>query len=458
MLRVLRALARLALLRPVRATDLAIGHGGLAGLIALAIAFEIALGWLATDPPRAFSIDGLDRQCLWILLTLGLAWRAAREAPGPAPLLPLAAALVGTLPARDLLEIGARGVAAATGGSATAELGPVALWIFFWRLALVARAIELCTGLRTLRSASLCGLYATVVWALATQLPSDDGFWWTNESDARLEALAAEEPIDAESLLHGEAARVATAVGELAPQRPGVSDLYLLSFAADSTQGVFRREVDFVQQLFDERFDTSDRSLVLVNSEETAFQRPLASASNLGDALAALGGRMDPAEDVLFLFLTGHGRSSGRVVVRFPPLPLNDLTPARLAQQLDASGIRFRVIVVSACYAGTFLEPLRGDDTLVITASSADRRSFGCSDDAEMTDLGRAFFAEALRRQASFPAAFESARAAIAERELARKLTPSDPQMALGPGIAAKLGELEARAAAPPSLPTTAAR
>lgn len=46
----------------------------------------------------------------------------------------------------------------------------------------------------------------------------------------------------------------------------------MLSFAADSTQGVFRREVDFVQQLFDERFDTSDRSLVLVNSEETAFQ------------------------------------------------------------------------------------------------------------------------------------------------------------------------------------------
>ena len=268
----------------------------------------------------------------------------------------------------------------------------------------------------------------------------------------------AEEPIDAESLLHGEAAGISTAAAALAPQRPGVPDLYLLGFAADATQGLFRREVDLVRSLFDERFGTSDRSLVLVNSEETAFLRPLASASNLGDALAALGERMDPEEDVLFLFLTGHGRSSGRLVVRFPPLPLNDLTPARLAEQLDASGIRFRVIVVSACYAGTFLEPLRGDDTLVITAGSADRRSFGCSDDAEMTDFGPAFFAEALQRDTAFPAAFESVRAAIAARELAQKLTPSNPQIALGPGIAAKLRELEARVAAPPSLPTTAAR
>jgi len=166
--RVLRALARLALLRPVRAADFAIGHEGLAGLVALAIAFEIALGWLGTEPPRTFSIDGLDRQCLWILLTLELAWLAAREVEGSAPVLPLSAALVGRLPARDLLEIAARGAATATGGSATADLGPVAMMLFLWRLALAARAIEVCTGLRMVRSASLCGLYATVAWALAT--------------------------------------------------------------------------------------------------------------------------------------------------------------------------------------------------------------------------------------------------------------------------------------------------
>jgi len=448
MLRVLRALLRLACLRAVDAADFAVGQGALAGLIALGIAFDVAASALACAPPRSFALAGLERHSLWLALALVLAWIAAREVERPSLVQPIFAALVGTLIARDAVEIAAHGIARGLGEREAVSLTALPMGLFAWRLALVARALDVCTGLRTLRSVALCGLYATVVWGIGTQLPAI-GFWYTSREPG---AATQRKKLDAESLLHGEASRVAAAVGALEPERPGVPDLYLVSFAADATQGVFRREVELVQALFDERFDTHGRSLSLVNSESSAFARLLASASNLGDALAALGTRIDVEDDVLFLFLTGHGGQDARLAVRFPPLPLNDVTPARLAEQLDVSGIRFRVIVISACYAGTFLEPLRGDDTLVITAASADRQSFGCSDRAELTDFGRAFFAEALHQERSFPAAFELARTTIAERERQKKLTASRPQIALGPGMAAKLRELESRLA-----PTTTA-
>jgi hypothetical protein len=105
---------------------------------------------------------------------------------------------------------------------------------------------------------------------------------------------------------------------------------------------------------------------------------------------------------------------------------------------LAATPIKWKVIVVSACYSGSFIPALRDDNTLVITASSADRNSFGCDARNSMTDFGRAYFVEALKQTKSFTAAFELARTRIAAREKAEGLTPSQPQMALGKAFAAK--------------------
>ena len=108
---------------------------------------------------------------------------------------------------------------------------------------------------------------------------------------------------------------------------------------------------------------------------------------------------MDRDEDILFLFLTSHGRPRP-VLDRVLPAPLADLTPAELRKMLDDAGIRNRVIVVSSCYSGSFVEALRDDDSLVITASAKDRNSFGCSNEADFTYFGKAFFDEALRAPA----------------------------------------------------------
>ena len=65
------------------------------------------------------------------------------------------------------------------------------------------------------------------------------------------------------------------------------------------------------------------------------------------------------------------------------------------------------------------------DCTAFIAAAAADRTSFGCSSDRDLTNFGEAFLRDALPRFGSMRDAFETARASIAAREKTENLTPS---------------------------------
>jgi hypothetical protein len=268
---------------------------------------------------------------------------------------------------------------------------------------------------------------------------------------ARIAETKAEIPkwpdLDVERTFYAQPGLVDRAAAELAPERPGTTDLYFLGFAGYASQNVFRSEVERVTAQFDERFDTQDRSLMLINNVETMERTPIASTSNLERALRLMAAHMNRDEDILFLFLTSHG-SPGVFSVEFAPMQLNNLPAEELDRMLDASGIKWRVVVVSACYSGSFIAPLKDDNTLIITAASADRTSFGCSNENEYTYFGEAYFKEALQTQMSFVSAFHQAAEAIARRENAEGLTPSQPQIHVGSAIQAKLTNLERRLAA----------
>ena len=86
-----------------------------------------------------------------------------------------------------------------------------------------------------------------------------------------------------------------------------------------------------------------------------------------------------------------------------------------------------------------FKDALKSDTTLVITASDAEHTSFGCADDRDLTYFGEAFLRDALPGAPSLEAAFLKARSLIDEREAAEHLTPSNPQIDIGPAIRKKL-------------------
>src|SRR6202034_4679823 len=109
-------------------------------------------------------------------------------------------------------------------------------------------------------------------------------------------------------------------------------------------------------------------------------------------------------------------------------LPLEQVTGDNLASALRDSGIKRRVIVISACHAGAFIAPLKDPNTVLITAAAADKTSFGCSDDRDLTYFGEAFYRDALPRAKDLQDAFALTRSGSATRERAEGVTPSDPQ------------------------------
>jgi hypothetical protein len=234
------------------------------------------------------------------------------------------------------------------------------------------------------------------------------------------------------------------------PGRLGIEEMYFVGVAGYAAEDVFRDELKVVKNLFDRRFDTLGRSISLINNPGTTLQSPIASVTSLQRTLIRVGRVMNRDEDVLFLYLTSHGSDDHRFALEFWPLRLRDLEPAVLRAMLDKAGIKWRIVVVSACYAGGFIEPLKDERTLVITAADAHHTSFGCGARSDFTYFGKAYFDQALRTTYSFTAAFDAARRSIEAREQAEGRTGSNPQMVIGPEMARKLEAMERRMRAAP--------
>lgn len=247
----------------------------------------------------------------------------------------------------------------------------------------------------------------------------------------------------AERVFYDQYRLVDEALAKLRPQTPGKTDLYVVAFAGDGDEDVFRNEAEYVEKLFSGRFDARGRVVVLENNPATVETRPLATWSNLELVLDGLleKGRFDPDEDVLLLFLTSHGDAEHNLYVGMDVMPLDWIGAQDLAGILNARPFRWRVAIVSACYSGGFLDVLRNSTSMVITASRADRTSFGCGSDSDITFFGKAFFVEGLNQTDSFRGAFDVARQLVAEWEEAEKQTPSEPQIASTPLIETKLAQ-----------------
>lgn len=317
-----------------------------------------------------------------------------------------------------------------------------ALYTFLYAWPILAVVFVFTRGLawpmweRAIAFVLLLGVFTA--WSLTF---SDERLWYSTapaEDDLPTTSRLLEEKV-----FYAQPELLERALSGLQPQRADRTDWYFLGVGGASYQGVFRQEAETVRALFDTRFATAGRSLVLINSDDSALSQPIATRTSISLALKAIAARMDPEQDVLFLFMTSHGSEDHQIELSYWPLELSGVTPEWLRTALDESGIRHRVIVLSACYSGGFIPVLQTPDTLVITAADARHTSFGCTDDAELTYFGRAFFDESLRRESSLWAAFDTARETIREREEEQGYEASSPQWAIGTGMEKDLPQLE---------------
>ncbi len=411
--------------------------------------FALSLGLFAcaavdatyqAEGPLALSMEGLAQEAgraYFTLAALAACASLARARRGAlAVLIPCLAA--------DLTQwvawIGAGVLQANVAMPATWALDEVLAGVMLaWSGLILVRVLSLESPAGPVRRWLLGGAYVAALHVLGAALPSSPLL--------QAPASTGPDPVDVEAAYYAQSGLLAAQLEAVAPSRPGHTDFFFVGFAAFAEEAVFRREVHQVRKIVGEVFGSAGRSIELVNSRRTLATLPLANRPNLDYVLGELRGKMQPDEDILFLFLSSHGTDDGDLVVDFPPLGLNDLTPDQLATVLDASGIRNRVLVVSACYSGAFVGKLANPDTIVITAAAANRNSFGCAHERYWTYFGQAFFADALPRARGLEGAFALATRAIAERERQEGRVESMPQMAAGEGIRKRLQQwaLQAR-------------
>jgi hypothetical protein len=426
-----RALARLWGLRTIEAAP----RGSPVALIMLLSASWLA-AWVLVDrwqrqPDPEFSADGIPLLAWYALAILCwaglLSWRAR---PRPA----LGAALVLALGLTPLpLLLMSVVVYFLDGLWFWCAGGAVALYA----LAYLARGLRTLTG-RPQRSAALLGVVFLAAFIYASDaLNAIPDLWNPRDTDSQ---SSDEDAASREAALFDQADRIDEALEAVRRDAGAVNpEAFFLGFAGVGDEKVFAQEIGLASRVLGERYDIGDRRLSLINDERDLDRAPIASVSGLRFALRGLAARMDLGKDVLFLAISSHGSSSPAIEVSNSQIPLQNLSAPDLTDALHDAGIQWRVIIISACYAGGFIDSLRDPKTIVITAAAADRTSFGCSSDSDLTYFGEAFYRDALPGARSLRDAFETAKAAIAVREQGEHVTASVPQAFFGQDIEAKL-------------------
>lgn len=436
---------RLALLMPVERAHFRPGADQAVLLILFGLGLNIGYQFIAVEPERVFNTLGLSYAgCLYLLFIFS-AFLIARMQQCPHTATSFLVLVVSTTPiilVGRLLCDGLQSLEIL--GSERHHEWAIFFCLHAWLLVIASRALKLIYDTRPLQTGKLVFVYGLCNIAPLFMLPTQ-AFWytdWTSDTDYIAEK---KEPINVEETFYSQGDLLRTATGGLKRDRRGVADLYYVGFGGDASQDVFMKEAFSVQRIFDTRFDTAGRSVTLINNKDTVTSHPLANSHNLKYVLTEVARRMDLEEDILFLFLTAHGSKKHKLSVSFRPLELNDISAPRLSEIIDSSGIKWRVIVVSACYSGGFIEPLKDEYSLIMTASRHDRNSFGCSNENEFTYFGEAYFDQQLRTEYSFVDAFYKAKEKIKQRELREDYTPSLPQIHIGSAIEDKLDDLHTR-------------
>jgi hypothetical protein len=319
-------------------------------------------------------------------------------------------------------------------------------WLMIvWVIAMTVRSVAVAldsSGRARWWRALVGGLALSAPLWFAPEIAPNDA-WWSvpganNAADPRYPNPASEPVLAAQQKLLDDA------LSNLEDERPGATDLYFVGFAGDGREDVFRKDVEAAQKVMDERWGTDGRSIALINNPKTLLEVPEATVTNLRETLNEIGATIDAEQDVVMVYLASHGSRDHVLEVSLPPLELAPLTAPVLRGLLDAAGIKWRIVVISACYSGGFIDALKDDYTLVLTASATDRTSFGCGNESDSTYFGEALFQQGLAHAESILQAFDAAKARVAEREKAAGLKPpSNPQIYVGPAMADKLKELD---------------
>jgi Peptidase C13 family len=152
----------------------------------------------------------------------------------------------------------------------------------------------------------------------------------------------------------------------------------------------------------------------------------------IDNSLIQLAGQ---AKDGCLLYFSSHGAQSG-VVVGWTGQQPNFLSPDVLSKMVDrACGQRPTVVILSACFSGVFVPTLSDPNHAVFTAARNDRSSFGCSENDHYPYYDDCILSS-FPKVSDFAALASAAKQCVSDKEIATGAKPpSEPQIAIGPGL-----------------------
>ncbi|HEV2170968.1 MAG TPA: C13 family peptidase [Candidatus Binatus sp.] len=429
---------RLALFMPVSRTAFRITPAQLVLLTIVSATIDIDADWVRAAHEARFSILGLHSELLslGLLVLTGAVFAAVRR--DQSLLLALPVVVLASFPVIQIASV-IPDLPRADPSMSDAARRFLGEAFSVWVAVLCMRAVYVCIDPRLprRRAWALGGglLLVAPIWFPHWLGPLDP--WW-REVDL-LSASADSVNPASEPALAAQQFLMDRALDALDDEQPGVTDLYFVGFAPDARRSGFARDVELAARTMDERWGTRGRSVLLVNSPTTIAERPYATITNLRETLLEIGDIIDPDDDLVMVYLIGDSNRDHALAAVNPPLELVPLSPAGLRQLFDAAGIRWRVIVVSTCYAGSWLDAMKDTDTVVIASSAAGVHADGCEGGIGVTPFGEAFFGKGMRSSDDIAGAFAVARAKLAGQGAAT------PVMWMGPAIAEHLKSLAHR-------------
>lgn len=435
------AAARVIFFRPFNPADFKVSRSQLGYLVLLDLSWLLLVDFYWALPAPRFSWYGVSHYALSLLLTLCAAALISSRMANRASLLALLVMSTATSLLISIVYLLAW-IAQDRLGFAPDGAGWL-LYVFaaIWAMAALFRIVQQMYFQPAPSALYLTSLFAVFTLLIYGLVPHQN-FFYNDAPREQTDVYQAARSLDVEAIFYRQPQLVEQQLARLSSAQKNTTKLYFVGFAGQAEEKVFANEVRFAKNLLEQRFATAGHSIVLINSMDTVQDAPLANQHNLAAVLQGVAARMDKKRDVLFLYLSSHGAKDQHLSVSFWPLRLNDLKATTLKDMLDESGIQNRVIVVSACYSGGFLDVLKDDNSLIMTASSRDHVSYGCGDFTQYTYFGESYFVKSLVQSDSFISAFGDAQQRIAAREKSEGKDSSAPQIHIGKNIEQKLNLL----------------
>lgn len=206
--------------------------------------------------------------------------------------------------------------------------------------------------------------------------------------------------------------------------------LIFAGFALHSQAKAFRNDVLAAEKLA-RQMDPNALILKLANpARDQPSDWPQATLENFELVMTKMAEVARPQDRVMLLIST-HS-NPGTLNINIAGKNTAPITARGLSDALAPLAKTPTLVVLSACYSGAFLEPLRAPNRVVLTATDVHKASFKCQYTGEYTFFADALFNQAGAEQLSITQWMGAAQKSIQTQEKRKRLAASAPKMFVG--------------------------